>query len=139
MSEAQKAYNELEAMLSTMAERAKRQSVAETRNDLLEVRKEIEDYFVLLTAELGKSSRSLFIKEAEERVFAAIERNDEYPDEEPEELVREIISDARGALGWMVATPVDPVKVAEVVARDRAAAEKAGHPVGPIKKVNQWA
>jgi len=139
MSEAQKAYDELEAMLSAVAEGAKRQSMAETRNDLQKVRREIGNYFALLTTEVGKSSRSLFIEEAKERVLAGIENDDEYPDEEPDELVRDIIASARGALGWVVAVPVDPMKVAEVVARDRAAAEKAGHPVGPIKKVNQWA
>jgi len=146
MSEAQKAYDELDAMLSAMADGAKRQSMTETRNDLQKVRKEIEDYFALLTAEAntssrasGKKNRAPFIEDARTRVVAAIEKNDEYPDEESEKLVRDIISDARGALGWIVATPVDPAKVAEVVARDRAAAEKAGHPVGPIKKVNQWA
>ena len=139
MSEAQKAYDELDAMLSAMADGAKRQSMTETRNDLQKVRREIGNYFALLTTEVGKSSRSLFIEEAKERVLAGIENDDEYPDEEPDELVRDIIASARGALGWVVAVPVDPMKVAEVVARDRAAAEKAGHPVGPIKKVNQWA
>jgi len=135
MSEAEKAYDELEAMLSAVAEGAKRQSMTETRNDLQKVRREIGNYFALLTTEVGKSSRSLFIEEAKERVLAGIENDDEYPDEEPDELVRDIIASARGALGWVVAVPVDPMKVAEVVARDRAAAEKAGHPVGPIKKV----
>ncbi|HRR66550.1 MAG TPA: hypothetical protein P5063_02770, partial [Methanomassiliicoccales archaeon] len=131
MSEAQKAYDELDAMLSAMADGAKRQSMTETRNDLQKVRREIGNYFALLTTEVGKSSRSLFIEEAKERVLAGIENDDEYPDEEPDELVRDIIASARGALGWVVAVPVDPMKVAEVVARDRAAAEKAGHPVGP--------
>lgn len=68
---------------------------------------------------------------------------DHVPDGDPEEKRKDRLEEGRktleNSLGWIVPVPPDPAKVAEVIARDRAAAEKAGHPVGPIKKVNQWA
>ncbi|OPX66745.1 MAG: hypothetical protein A4E30_00103 [Methanomassiliicoccales archaeon PtaB.Bin215] len=137
MTGAKKAHDELELMLSAVANGARRKSMAETKADLKAVRKNLESYFDQLIAEVGKSSRSTFILDSKERVLKRIDGKDErsrIETEDPEELVTDIVSEARNALGWVVAKPVDPAVIAAVIERDRAAAIKAGHPVGPIKK-----
>ncbi len=137
MTGAKKAHDELELMLSAVANGARRKSMAEAKADLKTVRKNLESYFDQLIAEVGKSSRSTFIQESKERVLKRIDGDDDAPHmepEDPEDVVIEIISEARNALGWVVAKPVDPDVIAAVIERDRAAAIKAGHPVGPIKK-----
>ena len=138
MTGAKKSYDELELMLSAVANGARRKSMAETKADLKAARKELENFFDQLTAEVGKSSRSAFITESKERVLHRIDGGDDAPrmePEDPEDVVLEIMSEARNALGWVVAKPVDPAVIAAVIERDRAAAIAAGHPVGPLKKV----
>lgn len=137
MTGAKKSYDELELMLSAVANGSRRKSMAETKADLKAARKELENFFDQLTAEVGKSSRSTFILDSKERVLKRIDGDDDAPrmePEDPEDVVLEIMSEARNALGWVVANPVDPDVIAAVIERDRAAAIKAGHPVGPIKK-----
>ena len=49
--------------------------------------------------------------------------------------IDEGIITVENSLGWVVPRPVDPDVIAAVIARDRAAAEAVGHPVGTLKKV----
>ncbi len=138
MTGAKKSYDELELMLSAVANGSRRKSMAETKADLKAARKELENFFDQLTAEVGKSSRSAFITESKERVLKRIDGDDDAPrmePEDPEDVVLGILSESRSALGWVVPKPVGPDVIAAVIERDRTAAIAAGHPVGPIKKV----
>ena len=119
----------LEAM--KLSKGAPDMAIAELRT----VRKDIEYYFDDLLARPIAAKWSVFITDSKKRTLEAIDGKEIMPERTTDGLIDGIISDMKSAEGWAEPRPVDPKVIAEVMARDRAAAEKAGHPVGPIKKV----
>ena len=123
----------LEAM--KLSKGAPDMAIAELRT----VRKDIEYYFDDLLARPIAAKWSVFITDSKKRTLEAIDGKEIMPERTTDGLIDGIISDMKSAKGWVEPRLIDPKVIAEVMARDQAAAEKAGHPVGPIKKVNQWA
>jgi len=119
----------LEAM--KLSKSAPDMAIAELRT----IRKDVEYYFDGLLARPTATKWSAFVMDAKKRTLEAIDGKEIMPERTTDGLIDGIISDIKSAEGWVEPKPVDPKIIAEVIARDRAAAEKAGHPVGPIKKV----
>jgi hypothetical protein len=130
----------LKDQLADDMSKAKASKPSKQKQDRL--KRDIGKYYDELEKEADERWKGILMDERK-RAQEAFDTDEHAIEGDPEDKRKEKLDEGMrtldNSLGWIVPVPPDPAKVAEVIARDRAAAEKAGHPVGPIKKVNQWA
>lgn len=137
MANAKGRYAELELKLQARMSAARSKGdKKQAKDDLKALRADVEGFFDQAIAEAAKSGVQSILNDAKQRALDRIDgKNEPFIEEgDPDAPAADVLEQARSALGWVVATPPDPAKVQEVIARDRAAALKAGHPVGPLDK-----
>lgn len=126
----------LKEKLADDMSKAKASKPSKQKQDQL--KRDIGKYYDELEKEADERWKGI-LRDERKRAQEAFDVDEHAPDGDPEEKRKEKIDEGMrtldNSLGWVVPVPPDPAKVAEVIARDRAAAEMAGHPVGPLKKV----
>lgn len=137
MANVKSKYAELELKLQARMSAARSKGdKKQAKDDLKALRNDVADYFDQAITEAAKPGVQSILNDAKQRALDRIDGKDmpSIEEEDPDAPAADVLEQARSALGWVVATPPDPAKVQEVIARDRAAALKAGHPVGPLDK-----